>query len=220
MNKSFRYLKILIKRFVYKHIKTNLTYPYMIEPIQLAQIIIELERLKKIKGNILEIGVFRGMTTRFICEYLNNTKSHNSKLYAIDTFSSFTETDVNYETRYRGKKYSEIDSFNINDFDKWKKDFQIHSFVFPIKSDCSKVNYKKLAPIKFAFLDVDLYLATKKTLPKIYKILVPGGVILVDDVKNNNIWDGAYQAYMEFCKEINVKPELIGSKCGIIRKRK
>ena len=220
MNKLFRYLKILIKRLVYRHIKSTPAYPYMVEPIQLAQIIIELERLKKIKGNILEIGVFRGMTTRFICEYLNNTKNHNSKFYAIDTFSSFTETDIDYETKYRGKKFSEIDSFNINDFDTWKKNFQIYPFVFPIKSDCSKVDYKKLTPIKLVFLDVDLYLTTKKTLPKIYKLLVPGGIILVDDVKNNTIWDGAYQAYMEFCQEINIKPELIGNNCGIIRKRK
>lgn len=160
------------------------------------------------------------MTTRFICEHLSNTKIHNTKFYAIDTFSSFTKTDINYEIRYRGKKYSEIDSFNINDFDIWKKNFQMYPFVFPIKSDCSKVDYKKLAPIKLAFLDVDLYLATKKTLPNIYKSLAPGGVILVDDVQNNNIWDGAYQAYMEFCEEINIKPELIGNKCGVIRKEK
>lgn len=51
MNKSFRYLKNLIKKFVYKHtkLKSNITYPYLVEPIQLAQIIIELERLKKNK---------------------------------------------------------------------------------------------------------------------------------------------------------------------------
>jgi len=222
MNKLFRYLKITTKRFVYKHTnsKSKPIYPYMVEPIQLAQIINELERLKNIKGNILEIGVFRGMTTRFICEYLKNTKNQNAKLYAIDTFSSFTEADINYETKYRGKKYSEIDSFNINDFNTWKKNFSMYPFVFPIKQDCSEVDYNKLAPIKLVFLDVDLYLPTKKTLTKIYRLLIPGGVILVDDVKSKNIWDGAYQAYIEFCDEMSIKPEFIGSKCGIIRKKK
>ena len=99
----------------------------------------------------------------------------------------------------------------------------VYRYIWHIKSNPaypSKVDYKKLTPIKLAFLDVDFYLTTKKTLPKIYKLLVPGGVILVDDVKNNTIWDGAYQAYIEFCQEINIKPELVGNKCGIIRKRK
>jgi hypothetical protein len=43
-------------------------------------------------------------------------------------------------------------------------------------------------------------------------------VILVDDVLDNCCWDGAYQAYMEFCGELNIKPTIVGNKCGVIRK--
>jgi hypothetical protein len=40
----------------------------------------------------------------------------------------------------------------------------------------------------------------------------------VDDVKENNQYDGAYQAYMEFCVELKITPAILGNKCGIIRK--
>jgi len=80
------------------------------------------------------------------------------------------------------------------------------------------VDYSKIGPLKLAFLDVDLYLPTKKTLIKVYDSLVDGGAILVDDVLANNKYDGAYQAYMEFCKEYNITPKVIGNKCGLIYK--
>ena len=47
-----------------------------------------------------------------------------------------------------------------------------------------------------------------------------GGIIIVDDVGENNIWDGAYQAYVEFCEELNISPEIVGNKSGIIQKAK
>lgn len=209
-----------VKLFAYRN--TNLRpppdYPYMVEPTQLALLINELERLKKVRGNIAEIGVFRGMTTRFVCEYIKNQKIADTTYFAIDTFDSFTDHDVDFEVRKRGKKPDEINSFAINDFDVWARNFSKFPFVNAIKADCATVDYSRLSPIKLVFLDVDLYLPTKRTLPKLYDALVGGGVILVDDVKDKSMWDGAYHAYMEFCKEMDMAPEIIGSKCGVIRK--
>ena len=48
--------------------------------------------------------------------------------------------------------------------------------------------------------DVDLYIPIKESiLEKFYDKLTPGGLIMVDDVKNASCWDGAHQAYHEFC---------------------
>ena len=46
----------------------------------------------------------------------------------------------------------------------------------------------------------------------------PNSVIIVDDVADNNRWDGAYQAFMEFAKERGLDHETVGNKCGIIKK--
>lgn len=79
-------------------------------------------------------------------------------------------------------------------------------------------DYNSIAPLKLCFLDVDLYLPTQKTLPKLYAATVSGGAILVDDVMDNHVYDGAYHAYMEFCQELGVEPKTIGNKCGVIYK--
>lgn len=82
------------------------------------------------------------------------------------------------------------------------------------------MNYDNLAPFKLILLDVDLYLPTKKTLPKIYDLLVDGGIVVVDDVQDNMNYDGAYQAYMEFVTERHMNPDIVGNKCGIMYKGK
>jgi hypothetical protein len=63
-----------------------------------------------------------------------------------------------------------------------------------------------------------LYIPTKITLPKLYEALVEDGVILIGDVLNNTTYDGAYQAYMEYCIEKQIDPVFTGNKGGLIRK--
>ena len=59
----------------------------------------------------------------------------------------------------------------------------------------------------------------KKVLPKIYNNLVPGGVIVVDDCSPiQSKYDGAGEAYREFCKEIKHDEDIVLSKLGVIRK--
>ena len=59
---------------------------------------------------------------------------------------------------------------------------------------------------------------TKKALINIYHSLVYGGYILIDDIKNNSHYDGAYQATIEFCENNNLELILIGNKSGLIKK--
>lgn len=222
MARLINIIKEFAKGLVFRH--TSLaapTYRYNIEPIQLAYLVTEIERLKNIPGNVVEIGVARGLTTRFLAQHIKNQKLDRSglKLYAVDTFDSFTDQDLDFEVKNRGKSLKDLVAFGYNDFDVWKRNFADFDFVIAVRADCSTVDYNKLGPITVAFLDVDLYLPTKQTLPKLFEALVPGGVILIDDVKNNNVYDGAYQAYTEFCAERSLTPEVIGNKCGILRKQ-
>jgi hypothetical protein len=209
------------KTIAFRHTKLGVpTYPYPnVEPIQLATLVTEIERLKQVKGNIVEIGVASGRTTRFLCEHIVSQNLQDTlTLYAIDTFASFTKQDLEFEVKQRGKKLSELMAFGYNDFEIWKRNFATYPFVKALQSDCAAFDYARVAPVKVAFLDVDLYVPTRRTLPKLYEVLVPGGVILVDDVRDNQVYDGAYQAYMEFCQELRVAPRLVGNKCGVIFK--
>ena len=209
------------KSLVFRY--TNLgvpKYSYNIEPAQLALLVNELDRLRDTKGNIVEIGVARGLTTRFLCQHIVNEKLENTlALYAVDTFNSFVPAHLDFEVKERGKSLSDLRGFAYNDYDVWRRNFAAYPFVKAIQGDCAALDYTRLAPIKLALLDVDLYLPTKATLPKVFDALVDGGVILVDDVLNSSTYDGAYQAYVEFCAVRGIAPRIIGNKCGVIYKR-
>lgn len=212
-------VKELIKKIAFRYLKLGKpSYPFNVEPIQLATLVSELERLDTKEGNILEVGVARGMTTRFLVEHLSNNTNFQGNYYAVDTFESFTDEDLNFEVSQRGKQLGELKGFDYNDVDVWHSNFSEFPFVVAIKSDCSALDYSELKPIKLTFLDVDLYLPTLKALHKIYDQTVEGGVIMVDDCMNNTVYDGAYQAYMEFCAEKGIEPKIIGNKCGVIHK--
>jgi hypothetical protein len=157
------------------------------------------------------------MTTRFVCEHLIRSERTDQALYAIDTFQSFLKDDIDYEIAKRGEtRGKELKGmFGYNDFEIWKKNFSSFPFVKAIQSDCASFDYSTIAPIKLAFLDVDLYLPTKRALPQIYGQLCGGGVIMVDDVQGDF---GARQAYLEFCSTLGMQPSVIGNKCGVIRK--
>ncbi len=194
-------------------------YRYNTEPIQLATLICEIERLKETNGAIIEIGVARGLTTRFLCEHMKKSGITQTPYYALDTFGSFIQEDMDYEIDQRGRRKGQFTGhFGYNDFATWQKNFRDFPFVKAIQADCSTFDYASTAPIKLAFLDVDLYLPTQKALPMIYQNLVTDGIILVDDVQDGTMYDGAYQSYMEFCKQNGIEPQIIGNKCGIIRK--
>ena len=167
MSRLIKSLKETTKAFVFKHTKFAApSYRYNIEPIQITYLINEIEKFKEVKGSVIEIGVARGLTTRFLCEHIRKQKiEHTTTLYAIDTFDSFTQADLDFEVRERGKAMAELTAFGYNDFAVWSTNFADFPFVIPVKADCSAVDYSALSPIKLVFLDVDLYLPTQNTLP-------------------------------------------------------
>ena len=205
-----------IKKFIFRYTKLGSpVYSYNLEPLQLAEIINSLDKLKEVDGCICEIGVARGMTTRFISEYLQELKKIPN-FYCIDTFSSFNKDDINYEIEHRQKKISELIGFSYNNFESWKNNFKNYKFIKAIKTDVKNFDFQEIKPIKFALLDVDLYLPTLSALKNLKKNMTKGGIIIVDDVSENNSWDGAGQAFNEFVKENSLKFKLVGKKCGII----
>ena len=209
----------LIKRLIFRH--TNFakpSYKYNVEPAQLSELIKSIDRLATVRKNtIVEIGVARGMTTRFLAEHIS-LQNYNVDYFCLDTFSSFIDKDINYEVEKRNKNKKDLFAFEYNDYSKWKKNFQEYKFIKPIKCDCSTFDFSSIAPINLCFLDVDLYKPTINTLNKIWDFMAEDSVIIIDDVKENNEWDGAFQAFMEFVNEKKLNYYLVGTKCGVIKK--
>ena len=83
------------------------------------------------------------MTSRFIAEHLMNSIINNN-FYCIDTFSSFTQKDLNYEIENRCKSKRELLGFSYNDFEKWKKNFFEFKNVKPLKADVNSFDFNML----------------------------------------------------------------------------
>ena len=213
-------LKEYVKKFAFRYLKVGAPkYDFNVEPIQMALLVNEIERMKNIDGCICEIGVARGMTTRFLAEHIKSQNiEEKNKYFAIDTFNSFVKDDLTFEVEQRDKKIIDLRGFEYNSYNVWKSNFSEFNFINAIQADCALFDFNTIDPIKLTFLDVDLYLPTKKTLQKVFDATVKGGVIFVDDVLDNTAYDGSYQAYMEFCNENKIQPKIIGNKCGVIYK--
>src|SRR5258707_11194089 len=103
-----------------------------------------------------------------MAEHLLSIGTTNQVIYAIDTFNSFINEDLDHEVNHRAKKRYDLKHFSYITYDKWRKNFSPYEYVRPIQIDCTKFDYRTISPIKLAFLDVDLYMPTKRTLPMIY----------------------------------------------------
>lgn len=167
-----------------------------------------------------EIGCASGSTTVFLNKYMDSQKIEKT-YYAVDTFSGFVSRDIDFEVSNRGKSPGMFNSFRVNR-KKWFDGTMRQNNVNRVKSIEANVNVfdlTTLGPISFALLDVDLYLPMKKGLKELYKILTPGGMIIVDDCSPHDVrWDGSDQAYKEFMKEINQPPQVMHGKLGVIKK--
>lgn len=195
-----------VGRYSYQHHPTQM--------IKLRELLLSVD----VSGAYLEVGAAAGDTTCWLGRSMKEAKNIR-RMYVVDTFSGFTQDDVEEEYQ-RGKKKGTYDgAFQINS-QKWFDESMRHAKldVTTFKSDCTVFDYTQLEPLAFTLLDVDLYRPVKLALPYIYERTVTGGLIVVDDCNPDDpLWNGAYYAYTEFCTEKGIEPQII-DKFGIIIK--
>lgn len=144
-----------------------------------------------------------------------------ARYVAIDTFAGFTDNSVVHETEQRNKDGKVLrQAFSLNRKRWLQAQLSLHELdaVEIIEGDAVEVNYSDLGELAFCLIDVDLYLPVREILPKVWQSLAPGGIIVVDDCKPNSLWDGAEQAYKEFCRERGHPIDIREEKLGILRK--
>jgi O-methyltransferase len=171
------------------------------------------------EGTVLEIGVGGGTTSVVINKFMQE-RSINRPFYAIDTFAGFTKEDADFENKERGKR-SDYTGYQTNSRAWYQKTLIAHGIenAHVIQSDAKLVDYSIFAPLAFCLLDVDLYKPVEFVLPRLYNVLAPTGIIVVDDCSlEESLYDGAGQAYRNFCAKLEIPIELAHDKLGVIRK--
>ena len=154
----------------------------------------------KVKGNIAEVGVYRGEFVKHIARCIPDRK-----VYLFDTFEGFSERDksdkdVNQIGDWNDRKMFADTSVEIalENIGSWV-DTEVRKGYFP--DTAIGLENEKFC---FVSLDPDFYLPTRNGLDFFYPRLNEGGYIFVHDF----LIEGPQKAVMEFC---------VNNKCSYFR---
>ncbi len=196
-------------------------YHYNFYPAQLAYLVSALDEIGHVGGSVVEVGCFAGATTIFLCEHLANV-GQRRRYIAIDTFKGFLRKDVDHEVRAREKgaqreTFATVFTMNRRSWVERSLAINGHADVEVIEADAGALDYRQFAPIAFALIDVDLYQPVSRALRAIAPWMSGGGIIVVDDCRPGNLFDGALEAYTEWCAKAEHQPEIVRDRLGVIR---
>jgi hypothetical protein len=169
--------------------------------------------------NVLEIGVFCGVTARNICELLFLKNKDNFLYYGLDLFGSekqgstdeiepFFLKNQNFSNPLKKIYYNYIVKENLNSIESVSKFLgKFSNNINLIKGDTKEtLNNVPLENINFVFLDGGhSYETVTSDLSILFKRLQKGSHILCDDYCDNFEIKEVSSAIQDYCKKNNLK---------------
>lgn len=193
-------------------------YEYMFRPRELALLVSSLTETHGQCGPILEIGCAAGHTTVYLNKHLDDLM--DSRHYVcLDTFAGFTDEDIAVEVErgHESSRYAYLfRAYRKDWFDKTMENNRV-TRVTSIQADVSSFDFSPYEDISFCLIDVDLMRPVRKALEEVFPRMSAGGIIVVDDCAPNRKYDGAFEAYTEFVRQMGIEPDIRHGKLGLIR---
>ncbi|WP_303863142.1 TylF/MycF/NovP-related O-methyltransferase [Alkalibaculum bacchi] len=153
---------------------------------------------KNVKGNVAELGVYKGYLAREI-----NTLFKERKLYLFDTFEGFDSRDLECENLY-DKSRSKRGDFSDTSMEQVKSVLPYPNMAVFCKGYFPETALHVEDTFAFVSLDTDLYLPTYNGLTFFYPRLSKGGYILIHDY-NSTQFPNVKKAVEDFSKEHNIR---------------
>jgi O-methyltransferase len=172
-----------------------------LRPERLYAYLDALWRRRDLDGSIVEIGCFRGGTTRFAVSLLQRT--HSQKLYVcIDTFTGFVDKQFDDDTRH-GTEPRLRSGFRRNSVILFEKLMAYYGCtVKVIQGDIATISDALLPDeVSVSLIDLDLEIPVYEALRRMYPRLVKGGILLVDDCDEAEGYPGAKAGYRRFVSD-------------------
>ena len=186
---------------------------------------------KKILGDYVECGVWKGGNIILFKKIIELTNDSNRKIFAYDTFEGMTEPDkndfdisknLNAKILMNKDKEKKTNIWGVCSLEDVKNNIQsnvknIDNIRF-IKGPVEKtLDIQDNLPEKISLLrlDTDWYSSTRKELEILYKKVSPGGIIIIDDYGH---WGGSKKAVDEFFLNKYVWMHYVDYACRLIIK--
>ncbi|MEW5805691.1 MAG: TylF/MycF/NovP-related O-methyltransferase [Patescibacteria group bacterium] len=221
----FSFLRYYISWFFDKNSERRLFFekiqPYTMVSYKrlshLWDIVSELER-KKIKGNYVECGVWKGGSAA-IMAYLAQKHNSDRQIHLFDSFEGMPEPTVIDGERaaiFSGGKTSgkqkaigktvgvieEAKKLFFSELELDKKNIVFHKGWFQSTIPANKELIGKIAVLR---IDADWYESVKVCLEELYNQVIPGGYIIFDDY---GFWPGCKKAVKEFFQKRKINSRL------------
>ena len=173
------------------------------------------KKTTKIPGDIVECGVFKGVSFMFWLKCLKIfLPNSNKRVIGFDMFTGFPKS-LNKIEKASAKKYikkSAFDGLDPKNLKKIAAKIQNEKKFELIKGDISKTAKKYVKnnygfKISLLHLDLDTYQGTKSALKYFFPKISRGGIIILDEYGSRG-W-GETQAVDEFVKEKKYKVETL-----------
>mgnify|MGYP001191354885 FL=1 len=156
-----------------------------------------LEQIKDKKGEVIEIGVWRGGSACLIAEKCK-VLGLNNKIYAADTFQGLVKASDKDGT-YQGGEHADTSENIVIDLAKKMNldNLVLLKGIFPDETAHSIKNLK----FKFCHIDVDIYNSAKDVFNWVWKKMTVGGGVVFDDY-GGLLTDGV----SKFVDELSLSP--------------
>lgn len=183
----------------------------LLTPVEAYQIFTLVQNLKKLPGELAEVGVYRGASARLIHE-----ASDGRPLHLFDTFeglplpSGRDATPTGAGCGSVGEGWVRADYEKVMPYLAGLDNIRVYKGIFPGTSG-------PVADRQFSFvhLDMDLYEGTPGALEFFYPRMIRGGVILSHDYV---ILPGVTRAFQEyFANQATPIIELPGAQCLVVK---
>ena len=159
----------------------------------------EIER-RELSGAVAELGVYQGA---FAAE-INRLFPHRT-LYLFDTFTGFSQSDVEAEKAHTARTRAAAGNFGDTSIQTVQAQLPYPERAIFCAGHFPDTLPDDLPPLVFVSLDPDLYEPTLSGLRAFWPKLVPGGSILIHDY-NSAQFEGVKKAVQLFCEEENLTP--------------
>ena len=211
-------IKFFLGRFVKKYNRPDANDNYL-EKIELSYLYNMFNIFRDIEncpGHIIELGVGAGRNAIILGNLLKTTgQNGSSKYFGFDSFKNYTAKDLQIEKGLNPEKWKN----NSYDFVSNRiKKHNLDDVSFLIEGDirktlpefvAGKAINKNLDTLfcRLIYIDTSAYEPSILGLDLLWKHIVPGGLVIIDQRTQGGEW----RAAIEFCEKNNIKPKSINA---------